>query len=279
MKKTLSVILATLMLLGMFAVSTSAFSRPDFPLTEINETATAELLAFPAPVSAQDEGGDTFSADLKAFQTEAIDLANQKLFASQAGVILTELQFIPTAYKDGKTLPDFAAAATALDISNSPESKAIDAFLANETERRADHANGSLKNKLISLYIIAVDQRIAVLENLAKEFFTADALAYAAANSAYYQLNVTLSNANLTQKEYNEISKIMNLIVSPFVVSRISTELQNGNFKEAAKLVNDIVSEMEKVFADYGIGAARPSFWQKLWNFILKWIFFGWIWM
>jgi len=279
MKKTLSVILAALMLLGMFAVSASALPRTDFPLTEINEAAASVLFAFPSLVSA--EGGVAAAAltdDLTAYRKEAADLADNALSLSLAYVILSELQYHTAAYQAGKTIVEFTNALAALDWKNSAETLAIDAFLDDTAAVEAAYANGTLRDVLISLYAAAATQRIVSVEILAKEFFHADALAYATANNNYYKALDALSSLTLTEKEYIEISKKMNRIVTPFATAKIVAALNNGDYKKAASLVNDIVKDVEKIVANHGTGG-NLSFWQKLWNFILKWIFFGWIWM
>ena len=86
----------------------------------------------------------------------------------------------------------------------------------------------------------------------------------------------------MTPEKRAEIQAKLDNVMTDAVSTQLDDEVAKGNFKEAAKIVKNVSKEVEKILASYGIvkiSGSEPTFFAKVWSFILKWFLFGWIWM
>ena len=278
MKKFLSVVLAVLVLIGVFAVGASAISLEGF--TNVGEAVVAQ------------ETDDDIAKKIKAIMYEADGEFVMRFLASPAVFACSEYfrySNIKNALKSGKTEQALDEALKEIDADlyeASAEYQAFRAFTKDEAALRAAYEAGTLKDELTVFYNALYDQGISCYEPLANEFFLPEALAAAAEFSKFYSLAYVFMLAELTQEKYAEIDAKYGTIWNKWVKAEILPALNEGNFEEAIRLIKNAVKELEKLLADYGIitisnpePEPEPSFFAKLWNFILKWLFFGWLWM
>jgi len=276
-KKLLAVVLAAMMMCGVLAVGASA-----------------------VPIAAQ----GTFEEDFAAFKQEAEDNATLRVWISPTIVyeIFADREY---AFKDGKTKKGLSEAEDKLmaEAKDSAECKALQTFLDNEDALRAAHADGTLKDKLFALYKAFYDVYIDEVDALAIEYFRPDALAYATEYSKFNALAFVFDCADLAPEKRAEIKEKFN----NYAAWSTRNALDEGNLEEALRIVKAATKEFEKILAEYGIITLsnpdpdpdpdpdpnpnddkpdpkpepdpEPTFIAKVWNFILKWFLFGWLWM
>jgi len=307
MKKILSVLLATLMLLGTFAIGASAISLKEFPAADegtaaILGRAKSSAAAFvPGKVEAADADEDEeeadeaeakFRTDVSAWLEEAWANYEEKTRTSPAYFAIHFLSDNEKAYKDGKTLEGLIKAYSSA-TNDMPAADALDAFM-NPAEDdyeaalaaiRAEYDAGTLQKKIADLHEAALKEELAINETLANEFFSKNAMAFAKTYSKYTALIFALYNADLTNEEFDEISDKLDRIWTREFDKALDQAMEDGNFKEANRLIKNLVTNYTKILSNYDV--VKPvTFWtvlldvlKAIWNFILKWIFFGWIWM
>jgi len=281
MKKTLCVFLTALMFLGAFAVGASASaSTGSFEeFAYVNASAPLGIAEFSAPVFAQDAADEQYAKDILAIMAAVMGNATQRAIAAPAFVLIDILGTNPKAYNSGKTKAALDIARGALDSEH--YFSAYYAFCADEAKVNAAYDNGTLKDKLLELTNAAIDQYIAAHDPLLAEYFTPKARTYANEFSKILNLALIFANADLTVELRAEITAKLDAVTAGIEKS-LEDALNAGDFDKATKIVKDAAKKIEKILADYGLidGASNePSFFTKVWNFILKWIFFGWIWM
>jgi len=276
MKKLLSVLLAALILFGVFAIGANAMSIEEFLPAAAENSAILAIAETPAPVFAED-AGDEFAKKFPDIFMEAKKPANEKFEASDAFNVLFLLADREKAYQPGKTAEQLDDAIDAA-VADTAAVKELNAFLADEAALKAAYADGTLKDKLIAMNIAVTDVRIAAIERLLPDYLLADALTYAKEATKLLNLAAKLEDAGLSEAQYITVMVQLMDVFSSKRTEQLTNALNDGNYKEAAKIARYATTKCERVFARYGIVEA-PSFWAKLWNFILKWFLFGWIWM
>ena len=279
MKKTLSVLLAALMFLSLFAIGASASENPLDILqpTEAAEAAALDFIDLPPSVFAQIDADD-FTSDYPGILAQVAQSSLKRFLSSPTIIAVLLLENNPKAYKSGKTAEGFGAALDALDFSATAEAKARDAFLKNDAALKAAYAAGTLKDDLIKLYNPVIDLQIAAYEKVAKDFFSVDALAYIDAFGNYANLGLALEKANLSAEKREEIKKKIADSLPKDFGQKLDKAIKDGNYKEAVKLLNDAKKIVEKILANHGVIKDDAPFFTKVWRFIVKWIFFGWLW-
>jgi len=302
MKKILSVLLATLMLLGTFAISASAISLKEFPTVDEEtaaifgraESSAPVFISSEAEIAEEDEVDEAeakFRADVNAWFEEVWANYEEKTHTSPAYFLIHFLSNNKKAYKDGKTLEGLLIAYNSA-TKNMPAADALDAFM-NPAEGdyeaaldaiRAEYKAGTLYKKIVDLHEAALKEELAINETLANEFFSKDALAFAKTYTKYTALYFALYNADLTDEKLAEIEKELEGIWTNEFDKALDKAIEDGDFKEANRLMKNIVTNYTKVLSNYGVVKA-VTFWTKvldvfktIWNFIVKWIFFGWAW-
>jgi len=276
MKKVLSVLLATLLLLGVFAVGASAFERPT-----IEQAKQSRFNPFPAANLSAQADDDKLPEEILTIMEEVVMDALIRLFTSEV-MMADMLAEMPAAYKLGKTAEDLEKAIGAVDakLNASQQKKDLDAFLADTEAIKAAYTKGTLKNDLAKLYNAVIDFQIAEMKKVLKEFFTADAMNFLAAYGAFFALILKIDQADLTTAQAAALEAKMNALDKKYsnFDKDLNTYLKAGNFKQATKLLKNVTKDLKKIMADFGL-VKDASVGAKIWNFILKWIFFGWIWM
>ena len=282
MKKILSVLLAALMLFGVFAIGASAMSIDDFLPAAAEDSGTSDLVKFPASVAAQG-GGEQFEAEFAAISEELKVQYEARRAGSPACIAYRLLRDDEKAIVSGKTTKEFRDAYPAA-INAEPITKAVadlDAFSNDKAAQKAEYEAGTLQQKLTSLYNTLTDAEIAVCEALASEFFTNDAMIFAKAFSNFAKFSVAYEHADLAKTEYDAFAKQVDDILTSEFFEKASKAQTDGDYKKAARLFDEAMRKLVKVMDEYGIDAGikiESSFFSKLWNFIVKWIFFGWLW-
>jgi len=279
------------MMCGVFAVGASAFSFEEFKSVKSSAFGFAELSA---PVSAQGGGEGSFADIVEAIRREAENSAGEKFLSSPAYVVSMTFWQCEALYKNGKTGRGFVIAFEAA-YKATQEHKDLVAFLDNDTELRAMYDRGLLKDRLVVLYNAFADRMISIGEVLEKEYFTPTALAFIKEWRDLSLLGFKAEQANLTPVKRAEINAKINRIESDHL-DNLFQKMNDGDFAEATRLVKNAIKELEKVLVEYGIitinnpdpdpkPEPKPdpeptaSFFAQIWNFILRWFFFGWIWM
>jgi len=273
MKKILSVFLAALMLVGVFAVSASAISLEESPTMEASALDLAERSA---PVFVQ--GDDPFAEDFESIQREVGTAAAEANFLTSTYIKMIRdiLEHRPNAYKNGMAQADFLRALAAINTAQ-PANDALNAFLDDEAALREAYAAGTLRETLLSLCNAVYAEQVSIVEQAAKECFKPDALTYAFTYAEFHSLMNVLNKANLNSTQLADIRRGIDMSV---LNDKLNFALLAGNYKKAAGIINGLIEDYSKAMAKYGLVEYKaPSFFTKLWNFILKWIFFGWIWM
>ena len=284
MKKLVGVVLAALVVLGVFTVGVSAVSVLDFTAS--------------APVIAQGDEDD-IDEKINVITWDVYNKLRDKV-AYSLPMIALELSHVEKAYKSGQTYDALLDALTAMGVwlSDSVEYNTIYTFLDNNAALRAAYADGTLEDKLTELYNAAYDPYLAEFEKLVKDFFVTDALAFSEECLNFRKLEIAsgkaLRESNLTDKKLSEVKEKLNVIWERYVYD---AALEKGDFEEAIKIIKNRINEWKKILAEYGIvlpgdpaptpdpnpnpptPTPEPSFIAKVWNFILKWFLFGWIWM
>ena len=278
-KKLLAVVLAAMMMCGVLAVGASAVSVGDF--VKVERPAAFGAAGISAPVDAQGE-----DEDIAAILAEAETMFKEKCEYAVPYFAYANFFVKENAYKPGKTMQAFTAAHTAaVQAATAPKQDAISAFLKDNAAVKAAYANGTLKDTLFAMYDDFADEFIAITERFVNEYFITDVLVFSEEYIRLIKLFIIFENANLTQEQADEID-----IPIANNESKIETALEEGNYKESIKLTKDLADEIERVLVKYGIITIsnpnpnpnpnpEPSFIAKVWNFILKWFLFGWIWM
>jgi len=250
-KRALATILAVLMAIGMFAASASALSvAPDAP--SLFEARTV------VPANADNE------AALDAFELDLMRAIGNSYGALD---ILFALRNYESARRPGANIAEFITAGNT----------AGDAFMA--AMFGAGVAIATLEGaaldtelaRLIRETVTASDAAMAVARNV----FNADALAFANAFGRYYELIFRVDASHLTEDELDALSAQMRELDDPF-----DDELwDNEDWAALARAMDRYVGQLEGILRAAGLLPPLPTFWARLWNFILRWIFFGWIWM
>jgi len=258
-KKLLAVLLAMLMLCGLFAVGASADLDPF----------RHELNVIHGEISAKCVRRLMYSPDHVACQ-------------------LNKLRGNENAIKSGKKLQEFQDAYYAA-TDNMAEWNIIEDFLRDEAKLRAALADGTLREKLDVLYNAYGDAMIAIEEALASEYFVDGVMAFAKAYTEHEWLLNAANDADLPEDTRAEVNEK----VGSISWVKVNAAWDEGNFDEATRLLKGLSDDLEQLLAEYGIitisnpepepdpgdAPPEPSFFAKLWNFILKWFLFGWIWM
>ena len=272
MKKILSVLLATLMLLGVFAVGASAFELPTLEQAKqspYNPFAEAEL-------TAQAEAADPLPPDITDIMEESTKEALIRLMTE--AIMASVLADIPAAYKDGKNPLELNARMLVVNatVASSQQMKDLNAFLGNPEAIKAAHANGTLKADLAKLYNAVIDLQASEMNKLINEFFTKDAIDYLNAYSELAKLLFTVELADLTTEQKAAIAAEMKALEEKY--KNVDIDIKAGDFKAATKLIKSFTKDLRKILVKYGL-VKDDSVVVKVWNFILRWIFFGWLWM
>ena len=161
----------------------------------------------------------------------------------------------------------------------SPEGQAIDAFWADEAAVEAAYRDGTLKAKLIELETKVFDVCYKAWDALAVEYFKPEALDVFASLSKLFALEAE-AQKKLTEEQLEKIDEKLDALAFPLDSDAFNALLQEGKWAEAKKVMDDYVSEAQKIYADYGIvikSEPKKTVWQKIWDFILKYILFGWL--
>jgi len=271
MKKTLSVLLATLMLLGVFAVGASAFELPT-----VEKAKQSRFNPLPAANLSAQAAGAELSPEIEAILDQVSLEAFLRFYVKI--MMADTLSGIPAAYKAGKTETDLANILDAIDtaIEGSKQVKDLNAFLADTEAIKAAYANGTLKDELTRLYNAVFGLYFSELQKALREVFTADAMDFFEASSELADLTFIVMQADLTPEQRTSLEATIRALDMKY--GDMDVNLENGNFKEAAKLLKSYTKDLKKIMAEFGLIEA-PSIFARIWDFILRYIFFGWLWM
>ena len=297
-RRIFSIVLSLAIALGALAllpVTASAASLEEF--TSIIEPAAADRLDLPVRVSADQITADgDFDTDRYAFIREA-ELVLDRVTCLPGYTAIMELSYVKKAYMPGKTQE---ALGTAFAVVFDEGSKYDDLvlFANNESAQKMPYAFGTLRSKLLSMATAAAEEIAALSEPLAKEYFTAEALAYANDYAKFremvYVVETETVKKTLTQEQRTALGEKLYIAVSPVEFQQQQQDILNtGDFAKASKLALEAAKALEKLLLEFGLITApppapapnpkpnptpKPSFFAKVWAFIVKWIFFGWLW-
>ena len=283
-KKLLAVLLAAMMMCGVFAVGVSAVSFEDF--MNLKKSATLSAAEGSAPAIVQGEDDDKFAEDFVDFLYAAELYAGAKLESSSAAMACVYFMHNENSFKNRKAQKDFNDALESA-LKDSAEHKARDTFMNDSAAIKAAYTDGSLRGKLIDLHLACAIREIAIYEKLVPEYFIPDAMVFGEEFRKITSLTLALAGSGVTKEQRAEINAKIDAIATDELNAKLLKAIDEGDAKEAARIVTYVRKEYEKVLAEYGIveispepePEPSPSFFAKLWNFILKWFFFGWLWM
>jgi len=267
---------------GVFAVGVSAFSFEEF--VKIKNPATFGAAEISAPVATQGDGD--FEKDFAAFLYDAELYAGATLESSPAAMAYSSFAHNKNSFKSSKAQREFHKALEAA-LKASAEHNARDAFMSDDAAIKAAYADGTLKNKLVELYVACAKKEIAIYEKLVPEYFIPDAMAFGEEYRKILELYFTFLLAGLPKETHDEVNAKIGIILTNELGDKLNKAIDNSDVKEAAKIVKNARKELEKILAEYGIveispeppDPSDPSFITKVLRFIVKWFFFGWLWM
>jgi len=231
MKKILYVLLTALLLIGVFAIGASAS----------------------APVFVQEE--DEYIAEkIEAIKKE-VDIES-RYWVSPGILAFREWFDTLNKYKHDKTeqgLED-ALSEVMADVEGTAEYEALCAFLDNDVALKAAYAEGTLRDKLITLHTAVYNLLAAGCKKIAIEFFVPEVLAIAEELSKIFKLSLVFENAELTQEKRAEMEeKAKNNTIISNLERNHDNALKAGNFEAALQNAKNVLKEYKQILAEYGI--------------------------
>jgi len=270
-KRTLAILLVTLLSLGMFAVGASAFAAP--PITTFSESGP---------------GQDAW----EALWAEIWNAEDERLMILEVTALYyRDVSTQPSAYRAGRNRAGYEEAVEALRRAREDVWNEVAAVVNpwNDAALAANVANSNARTQINRL-IAAEVAYFEGIASVARDFFIADAAAFPTQMVRLGLMNLAIDDANLTEAEMDAINNAINESGVPNIDDDIDLNamFDNGEWTRALNYVTNFNDMLEEILIEFGVLEAPPPpspspMWYEnlpaVLQFILRWLAFGWLWM